>query len=230
MIKLYILFFISLYCSTTAIAQKVITKASITMPNGIIRYEGDIWKEDSLTIGFRGYDAKGKPIFTKADNNVDAASTLGTDQAYPGASLGLNLTGRGLYAGIWDGGGVLVTHQELRGRATQNDNPSTTNYHATHVAGTMVASGINPLAKGMSYQASLRCYDWNDDGIEMNAAARAGMLISNHSYGDVAGWSTSNNLYYWSGDTAISAQYDYKFGYYDDVSRDWDNIAQLFNC
>jgi hypothetical protein len=61
--------------------------------------------------------------------------------------------------------------------------------HSTHVSGTLIATGVNPVAKGMSNGAQLlQAYDYNNDAAEMMKAAANGLLISNHSYGTVAGW------------------------------------------
>ena len=83
------------------------------------------------------------------------------------------------HSAVWDGGGVLTTHQEFGGRVTQIDSPGSTHYHSTHVAGTMVAGGVDSLATGMSYVASLMAYDWDFDDAEMAAAAANGLNVSN---------------------------------------------------
>lgn len=115
--------------------------------------------------------------------NAGAATTINTDQVYDGGSLGLSLNGNGINFGIWDGGIVRDTHQELVGRVVQQDNPNNMSSHATHVSGTMIATGINPNAKGMAFQAELTAYDFQNDMSEMTNEAMNGMLVSNHSYG-----------------------------------------------
>jgi hypothetical protein len=126
----------------------------------------------------------GMPVYYQTTNNLDAARTISTNKVWPAGSLGLNLTGSGMTnrIGVWDGGKVLTTHQEFQSRATQVDGASTLSDHATHVAGTMTAGGVVANAKGMSYQAPIKCYDWNSDASEMSSAASSGMLVSNHSY------------------------------------------------
>ena len=68
-------------------------------------------------------------------------------------STGLNLDGAANNVkgklGLWDGGSPLLTHVEFAGRILQNDNADISD-HSTHVAGTMIAKGINPAAKGMA--------------------------------------------------------------------------------
>ena len=97
--------------------------------------------------------------------------------------MGLSLNGNGINLGIWDGGIVRDTHIELTGRVSQIDNPGFISNHATHVSGTMIASGVNPDVKGMAFEAELTAYDFQSDLVEMTTEAINGMLVSNHSYG-----------------------------------------------
>jgi hypothetical protein len=114
---------------------------------------------------------------------------------------------------MFEPGAARTSHVEFGGRAVTRDTPSFVNpsgnaNHATHVAGTMIAAGINPQARGMANQARLDCYEiQNDEFVEMQTAASEGMLVSNHSYGP-------------SFDSTRV-----KLGVYDQASRDYDNIA-----
>jgi hypothetical protein len=159
--------------------------------------------------------------------NAGAAATTRADQLWPGGSLGLSLTGSGYNRlGEWDGGGVLTTHQELLGRVTQMDSPSSLSHHSTHVAGTMIATGVDIAAQGMAYQANLQAYEWTNDLSEMAIAAAAGMEISNHSYGYITGWYTPDgSTWTWYGDLSVSTNEDYNFGFYGPEARDWDQVA-----
>lgn len=161
--------------------------------------------------------------------NIGAGRTLSTNKVWPGGAVGVALTGAGMTnrLGIWDGGKVLNTHQEFNNRVTQPDGASTLSDHATHVAATMIASGVSANAKGMSYMAPLKAYDWNNDESEMLQAAQAGMLISNHSYGTISGWNynTGESRWEWWGDPDVSTTTDYKFGQYDSKAAEWDEIA-----
>jgi len=159
--------------------------------------------------------------------NAGAAVTTRADQLWPGGSLGFSLTGSG-YNGLgeWDGGGILTTHQELIGRVTQMDSPSFLSNHSTHVAGTMIATGVDAAAQGMAYQATLQAYEWTNDLSEMATAASGGMEISNHSYGYITGWYTPDGINWtWYGDLSISNSEDYNFGFYGPEARDWDQVA-----
>ncbi|MCB2206904.1 MAG: S8 family serine peptidase [Bacteroidetes bacterium] len=170
-------------------------------------------------------DAFGNPQYYMTDNSV-AASTISTNQVYSGGSAGLNLDGSGITVREWDGGGVRTTHQEYGGRVVMGDGASPTSDHSTHVAGTIMAAGVQPNAKGMAFNASLRAFDWNNDNGEMAIEGAAGTLMSNHSYGFVRGWYWTGATWAWNGNNAISNQEDYLFGFYDSYSRDWDIIAQ----
>lgn len=177
-------------------------------------------------IEFAGFDDRGNLLFDKTFN-TGAGRTISTNRVWPGGSVGTSLTGAGMTnrLGVWDGGAVRVSHQEFQGRATQVDGATSLSDHATHVAGTMVAGGVNTNAKGMSYEAPLRAYDWNNDDAEMTNAAGTGMLVSNHSYGTISGWDQQGSTWFWYGDPSISNTEDWKFGFYDNQSRDWDQIA-----
>jgi PKD repeat protein len=177
-------------------------------------------------IEFAGFDEKGKMLFDKT-YNLGAGRTISTNKVWPGGTVGTSLTGAGMNnrLGIWDGGAVRTSHQEFQTRAVQVDGATALSDHATHVAGTMVAGGVTANAKGMSYEAPLRAYDWNNDDAEMTSAAGAGMLVSNHSYGTITGWDQQGTTWVWFGDPSISNTEDWKFGFYDNQARDWDQIA-----
>ena len=160
--------------------------------------------------------------------NATAADTISADDLWPGAAAGLALNGAGVTLHEWDGGEVRLSHVELAGVVTWADdtNPGLSS-HATHVAGTMVALGADPAARGMAFAANIDAYDFYDDTAEMAAAAAAGARLSNHSYGWIRGWyrNASSGDWYWYGTPSISAAEDARFGFYDATSQAWDNIA-----
>lgn len=180
--------------------------------------------ENGKMVELQGFSKSksGIPLYFST-TNINAAKTISTYKT----QLQLGLTGKGITLGVWDGGGVRSTHQEFGSRVLQQDSAASLSSHATHVAGTMVAAGVNFGAKGMSPQANLHAYDWNDDLIEMANEASNGLLLSNHSYGHITGWrySSSAESWRWYGDTTISATTDYRFGFYNDYSKDLDEIA-----
>jgi len=185
--------------------------------------------EDSLqTIEIRRIE-NGLPLYNTVDN-LTAAYTLNTDDLWNGGVLGLNIEGQNMVVGEWDGGAVLTNHQEFMpptggSRAIQQDGATTVNYHATHVAGTLIAEGQVNAARGMANQATLHAYDWYNDNSEMATAAANGLLVSNHSYGSVSGWHYNSSLsrYEWWGISTDTE--DYKFGQYSYDAAAWDGIA-----
>jgi len=181
-------------------------------------------------VSLLGVNSLGFPVYVTTHNNTTAAATTGTNQVQPGGSLGLNLSGSSVFLNnklaMWDGGWVYGAHQEFAGKTISfKDTMSTVSDHATHVAGTMLAKGVYAPAKGMAFNAAtLLSYDFNNDVTEMSRAA-PGLLLSNHSYGDIAGWNLneSNNHWEWYGLPGDSV--DYNFGFYDARTQSWDKIA-----
>lgn len=180
-------------------------------------------------IMLAGVDDNGLPIYISSHNNVASAVTVGTSQLWAGGSTGLNLNGSSASVrgkmGIWDEGMVRGTHVELTGRVTQKDNANTPQNHATHVAGTLMASGVNPLAKGMAFgYQDLQAYDFNSYQTEM-AGVAANLLLSNHSYGQPAGWQFNSTQNRWEFNAPDGATEDYKFGFYSNDAQRWDELA-----
>lgn len=177
----------------------------------------------------------GVPVYNITHNRNAVEASL-SNELWPGGSAGLNLTGMGRTLGMWDGGLIRESHQEFGGRAVQQDGATDLSDHATHVGGTMIAAGVVNSARGVAYEADLDAYDWSDDASEMAAAAGAGLIISNHSYGTRMGWecdepasvcndSTNDELWKWYGDPNISETEDFKFGFYNSQAEIWDDIV-----
>lgn len=162
-----------------------------------------------------------KPLLIATDNAA-AGKAIRVNHLYPGGSLGLSLEGQGLFVGVWDGGSVLKTHQEFNtdgvSRVTTPDggaNPET-QYHGTHVAGTVGAKGMVSSAKGMAPKVGIKSYTWTSDATEVtNEAINNAMLISNHSYGVPI-----NN-----DQGTLNVPGTWYMGCYSDASRTWDEIA-----
>ncbi len=166
----------------------------------------------------------GQPIYYKTNNtkaskfrsylfrsNVTAARATRANWLHNGGGLGLDVEGQGMTAHVWDGGIARVTHQEYDGvggdnRVSLGDSGSL-NFHAAHVMGTIVSSGVVASAKGMAPQGKGIAFDWTSDESEATTASANGMLISNHSYG--------------YGADQIPDQW---FGAYRGEARQWDEI------
>ncbi|WP_207494854.1 S8 family serine peptidase [Aridibaculum aurantiacum] len=160
-------------------------------------------------------DAQGNPVYINT-KNVESCDMIGANQLHPGGSVGANIDGTGMVAGIWDGGQVRSTHELLAGKVTmqagQTLNSTKGNNHMTHVSGTMVGKVLanQPSARGIAFGATARNYDWTSDQAEMTAFATSGFLISNHSYG----LANDNTTPVW------------QFGAYDQEAQQWDEIAK----
>lgn len=185
-----------------------------TKQNLPIRFE-----QDGIVFEMQYIDQNGKPQYLITNNEISAQS-ISTDEVYSGGAAGLSLDGTGVVARQWDAGTVLTTHQELVGRVSNLD-AKPLSYHSTHVAGTIIASGVVATAKGMAFAASLRAFDWDYRESEMADESASGAQVSNHSYSFYRGWQGST----WHGDPAISVLEDYLFGFYDNNTRLWDEIA-----
>ena len=187
-----------------------------------------------------GVDDAGNLLYGTTSSVTQAGISTRTSSLYAGGSLGVNLSGSSATVkdrlGYWEVGVPRATHIELNGRITQVDNAANTRgndaeEHATHVAGILIGAGRNPQVRGMAFGANLKSYTSSNDLSEMTSAA-ATMLVSNHSWGYIAGFQddgSSNKVHWsWYGDTTISQTDDYKFGLYDSNSQRYDRI--LYNA
>lgn len=174
-----------------------------------------------------GIDAAGYPIYTITESNIIAAATTGTSKLWPGGTTGLSLSGSSAAVkgklGLWDGGRARPTHVELNGRINNKESVAISD-HTTHVAGTLIAAGVNPQAKGMAFGLQeLVVYDFNGNLSEMQNESAGGMLLSNHSYGTISGWYYTGTRWEFRGQWNTNE--DYKFGYYSNEAVIWDSLA-----
>lgn len=184
-------------------------------------------------IGFLyGWDIGGATYINL--HNAVAADTISTDEVRPGGSTGLGLTGTNQLIGVWDGGDVRLTHQEFTNggvRVFDMDgvSPDGQQWHSTHVTGTLAAKGVVAASRGMAYEARVNAYDARFDASEMRGAAATNALhVSNHSYGQYAGWGdyeVSTGYPIWWGELLLGTAEDWQFGFYKDVSQSVDVTA-----
>ena len=169
----------------------------------------------------------GQYIYHQTDNQI-AAQTISTDKVYTNVGGVFNLSGHNQKFGLWEAGGIpLLTHQEYSGRISVKDGSSSVTQHATHVAGTLIGSGIQANARGMSFLGNIDSYSSSNDLSEISSAAANGLRVSNHSYGQIVGWRSDyfgDGKWAWFGNPAISPVIDYQFGYYNSSSNAWDNM------
>lgn len=190
-------------------------------------------RSDGTVVVLHDVDERGNLLFNATTSTTRAGNTTRTSALYAGQSLGLSLSGNSPSVrdklGMWDGGRPRMNHVELTGRMTQVDNVTGVSNHPTHVAGILMAAGLNERTRGMAFGANLKSYDFENDHAEV-AAAAPDLLLSNHSYNIQAGWVFDSDRagdikWEWWGDTTISATEDYKFGIYNTGARNWDRIA-----
>lgn len=178
----------------------------------ISQYIKDNPKVKKKTVSIDGsekeiYDVVNNEVLYYSTSNFNSARTARADRLYNGGSLGLNIQGQGMIGHIWDGGTVRATHVEFANNKVTNSDNTDISLHATHVTGTVVASGVLSTARGIAFNASAVAHDWNNDYAEMADAAANGLLVSNHSYyigSQLAPW---------------------VFGAYDTRARQFDQIA-----
>jgi len=234
---------------STAVHAQVITNTRLLRQAAVdfkIKYEANyaramqLAKEKSWPLSYHtrngqravlvGVNDFNMPKYYISYNNTIAAATTRANQLWSGGRTGFNLSGSSdnlkNKIGMWDAGTILTTHVELNGRVTLKDNPvNDDNDHSTHVAGTLIAQGVNPSAKGMAYGAKgLVAYDYQNDESEMFNEA-PNLLLSNHSYGLVCGWNYNSEQSRWEFYGDFGENEDYKFGYYNSESQHIDSIA-----
>lgn len=167
-------------------------------------------------------DDDDNPIYLNTKDNNQIANSK-SNVLYQGGSLGVNITGTNMIAGVWDGGQVNANHELLTGKVTMQANQTVSstggNDHMQAVSGIMVgkaltssadANGLGLTAKGIAYNATTKNYDWDNDIVEMTAFAADGYLISNHSYGYSN--TTTNNVW--------------NYGAYDETAKSWDELLK----
>ena len=153
----------------------------------------------------------GTPIVITTKDR-ECGSVIKSDAMYSGGSLGISISGQSMVAGVWDGGLVRTTHELFQNRALIKDNATMLSNHMCHVAGDLMGGDIaaNRRARGIAYNATAWCYDWNNDATEYSQFGTDGYLVSNHSYGR-----GNTNEQIWS------------FGAYDNVARNLDAVLAL---
>jgi len=172
-------------------------------------------------------DPLGHPVYNTT-YNAEAAFTTSTNGLYSGGNLGLNISGNGMIVGVWDEGSVMGNHVELVGKSTPKDGAvNGLSSHSTHVTATIAGKGINPNARGMANKATVYNYDWNSVDIELLTEGQNGLIISNHSWGNITGWdyNPKTKAWTWYGTPSVSNVEDYKFGLYMSGSYSWDQIS-----
>lgn len=82
-------------------------------------------------------------------HNQQARETTGVSHIQSEDGMNLPLFGEGITVGVWDGGQVKQSHREFTPGRVVNKEGATFSNHASHVSGTILATGVNSNAKGM---------------------------------------------------------------------------------
>ena len=169
----------------------------------------------------------GRPSYWCLEN-VHAADTISADDLHVGP---YNLDGAGVPIIMWDDYGVLTNHQEFASNRVVNIYYNSPYPHATAVAGTMIAQGVNSNAMGMAPGGKVYAA-WFGYSPELlaNQIAQKNSPLSNHSYGEAAGWRLmlcylDYCWYRWYGDLDVSPTEDWKFGHYREPAQDVDHLV-----
>ena len=147
---------------------------------------GQSWTDTNGNLYYFDHiDEAGDPA-VKVTHNLESAQTVGAQRLWPGGSSGFSLNGTNVLMAQWDAGDVLTNHQEFTNghRVYLLDGPSGQGIidHATHVAGTMTAWGVDAQAKGFSNRGKVTESYYSKDITEMpQVAANLGVKESNHS-------------------------------------------------
>ena len=108
--------------------------------------------------------------------------------------------------------------------------------HATHVAGTLAARGINSAVMGMAPDAEISAFGVSGEIAEMTANGASEpntdkLYLSNHSYGTGQGWERGSSSWVYQGqfsdDGDPTNDFEKDFGRYARSSANWDGIASI---
>ncbi|MEL4307476.1 S8 family serine peptidase [Joostella sp. CR20] len=184
---------------------------------------------DGTSIYFKGVEPNGAPTYYRT-YNFGGAKTIGVDKVKSGGEK-VAYTGKNMLIGEWDGG-TQTLHYDIKDRLIPNDPEAGYSQHATHVAGTIIGDGkisktlgFIENVEGMAPDAKLTTYYWDNDALEMiEEVEKNNLLVSNHSYGYIAGVA----------DVGLGKPYflgydedneDYHFGYYSETDALRDAIV-----
>ena len=246
--KLVFVIFLLCYLPTHLVAQintqavalmdaskKLDFEARTNYADAVIKAKKNGWAINYLNknksrVSLMGVDMFGQPIYYTSFADPVHAITVNTNKLWTGGSTGFNLNGSSdsltFKLGMWDESAIRNSHIDIANRTTQKDNVTKIIDHSTHVAGILIAKGVNPAAKGMIHGSKgIYAYDWSNDVSEMSSAAAGNLLVSNHSYGIVAGWEYNDDSSRWEYNGRHNEKEDFRFGMYDNQAVLYDSIA-----
>lgn len=171
------------------------------------------WEDlNGRSVHLHRIDPTGMPEYF-VQHNESSAKTISSFDLRPGGNSGLSLTGKDITVGVWDQGIIFEDHDFFQGRI-RNVDGGNISWHSTHVTGTIAGNSSNNVYDGMAIEANIEGYVWDDLEEDLLNAVESGMLLSNHSYGVLSGWTydASRNSWVWlAGEEFFE---DPRFGYY----------------
>lgn len=203
-------------------------RAALDAAHGRARRQGQPVRRGSGDARTDLIAIQGGRVLVYAAENANAAISTATTTVRDTAPYYLD--GSGVTFGLWDMGAPNYFHRELTGRVTIMDDAGIED-HSTHVAGTLIASGVTPRAKGMAPAATIDSYEWTLDLSEMIQRARASLdetntlCLSSHSYGHLAGWHYNSPSASWEWYGTWGERESDFFGLYDSTAAAWDQLC-----
>lgn len=164
---------------STSESQTKAARSLALQKNWPLTLEKDSVYSELIRIG-----KNNQPVYFSTYNR-GSGITSRANTLYTGGSLGLDINGEDMIAGIWDAGSGMPAHELFSGRLQVMDETVQPHFHAVHVCGTVIGTDQvqDGNARGMAYKGKGHSYDWNNDLSEVADAALDGLLLSNHSYG-----------------------------------------------
>jgi subtilisin family serine protease len=169
----------------------------------------------------------GPPLHPATDN----ANAAILSHVTPLFSAPYNLTGSGVVLSLFELGAADATHPQFGGRLNVRftGGASEDVLHATHVSGTLIASGqAVPAAKGMAPAATLQEFSVQvDTAVWMNdkqtTLPSLGVVADNNSWGFQLGWQSVSSA---PGSIAWFGSEEYFGGYDGFYSAPYDKVAK----
>lgn len=155
-----------------------------------------------------------RPLRVKSDNAISAQLSHVTELY----SAPYNLTGDGVTVSLFELAEGQASHIEFNGRLTVNGTGGSTSdkTHATHVAGTIGATGIRADAKGMAPNARIQQFciqtpcggnlSFLDD--KEQKLPPLGVVADNNSWGFILGWNLEDGEQVWNDADAYYGAYE----------------------
>jgi hypothetical protein len=175
---------------------------------------------EALATDERVLTVAARPRWRVESDNANAALLSRVTELH---AAPYGLTGDGVTVSLFELAPAQQSHREFEGRLTVNafGGTSSDKTHATHVAGTIGAAGINVAAKGMAPKVRIHQYcvasgsndcknDWLEDKDEL--LSPLGVSVDNNSWGYVLGWDRKESPPVWLSADVYRGAYDLMVG------------------